>query len=425
MSARSNNLAITQVQPKQAEPDLTWLQNNANSRSRPAWEHLALLLKLCLMQRCDGFTIEPDQACWRLRFFAADAALEQIEHNVERFRLLTEAVCSELEIADKPGELRSLRASVAGARYWVQVQQLDSADGKLLKFFIEPWRPAPLSMNDMRLPPSIDKQLRSWIHEPAGWLTLAGPSAKLNTTGLIGLIQLMTAPEHRLLYASRHHPYSLPRVNQISLSGVKESHESVMLQQAMSMSFDAFALDGVSDRWLHSVTNLSDRMSTVVHTINADNTQQTIKRLQALQLSQNRYGQTQTAILMQYPVRLLCDACKAPARLSRTEQVWLNQWLAPDIQIERYITTPENEYMAAIGCEDCHGTGRAEWATLYEWLEFNTEITLALQAGNWQTASSLLQLQQSIVLGVFKLARRGSISIEEAQRVLKPLSHII
>jgi len=192
----------------------------------------------------------------------------------------------------------------------------------------------------------------------------------------------------------------------------------VVWQQALGAAFNGFVLDGVPERWLQSLCNISDREATVIHTVNANNTALALRRLQSLQLNQSRFAQGRTALLMQYPVRLQCEHCISPDNNTQSHQHWLNDWLEPDDTVESWINPRYKGFMQAEGCEHCHQTGLAQWSTIYEWLEFNDEIQSAIGENTWQSASSLLQLQQTVVQSVFKLARQGAISLHEAKRLL-------
>jgi MSHA biogenesis protein MshE len=217
--------------------------------------------------------------------------------------------------------------------------------------------------------------------------------------------------------------YSLPRISQIALQGVPVQHQEIIWQQALSMSFDTIALDSVNDNWLQPLARLSDSVSTVINTICADRAVQVMHRLKGLKLSNYRFVESATAVLMQYPVRLHCEHCKAPKKPTPEQQAWLDTWLKPDNSIQSWIGTNSDNFMMAEGCEHCHHTGLSGWTTVYEWLEFNPEIRAAINDGHWQTATSFIQLQQTAVQSVFKLARQGSISLAEAKRVLDPISH--
>lgn len=397
---------------------------SATEAQRRSWDLFLSLLTQATAARCDHITLEPDSNCWRIRFFAADSNIEQIEYEFLELQRLIETLLSQTCLDDvTSGQLQPLIASVNGQRYLIRLRHLQAKNGVMLSAMIDAWRPMPSTLNDLQLPDPIDRKIRRWIEKPGAWLTVAGPCMRLNTKSQLAVIQAIAAPETRLLYVAREQPYSLPRISQIALHDIKEQQQEIIWQQALAMSFNAIALDGVSDSWLQPLTRLSDSVSSVINTIRADHVAQVMCRLQALKLSNYRFVEGPVALLMQYPVRLHCEHCKAPDNPTPSQQAWLDSWLQPDNSIQNWIGENDNNYMIASGCKECNQTGLDNWATIYEWLEFNPEVGAAINDGHWQAAASLLQLQQTAVRSIFKLLRQGSISLVEAKRVLGPICH--
>ena len=422
--SNTSSLAVPQLQETAREQDLSLLLQSASAEQKIGWEQLSQLLRQALEHRCDQITIEPEQSCWRTRFFALDKSVEQIEYEVAALEQLANNLSTNLKLpSDDSGRLHSVLARVDQKRYQILVSQLPSVDGTMFTLTIEPWQPMPSSFNELQLPTEIDRRIRHWLSAKGGWLAVAGPSSRLNVRGQLALLQAVSAPEARVLHVAQDHRYSLPRINQIALRDIKEQHRDIVWQQALDTPFDSFILDGVRDRWLQSLANISAPEATVIHTVSADNTSLALRRLQALQLNQTRFAQGSTAILMQYPVRLQCEDCKCPNTNAQSHHSWLNEWLEPDNTIEAWVNPRYKGFMSSPGCEQCHHTGLADWTTIYEWLEFSEDIKTAIQEGSWETAHSLLQLQQTVVQSVFKLARQGSISLTEAKRLLGPVSH--
>ncbi len=412
-------MAVSALQESTRELDLALLLQSASAEQKLGWELLLQLLYQALEYRCDQITLEPEQSAWRTRFFSADKNVEQIEYDFASLQQLANNLSNILKPpADDSGRLHSVLARVDKQRYLVTVTQLPGVDGVMFSLTMEPWQPMPSSLNELRLPAEIDRRIREYLSVKGGWIAVAGPSRKLNVRGQLALLQAVSAPESRVLYVAPDQRYSLPRINQISLRDIEEQHREMVWQQALATSFDGYILDGVHDRWLQSLANISSPKATVIHTICADNTSHALHRLQALRLNQSRFGHGHTAILMQYPVRLQCEHCKCPDNNTQVHQSWLDDWLEPDNTIDAWINPRYKGFMSAPGCKLCHHSGLADWTTIYEWLEFNAEIQVAIRDDSWHTARSLLQLQQTIVQSVFKLARQGSISLTEAKRLL-------
>ncbi len=420
-----NNLALSQPQQEPTrELDLSLLLQSAGAEQKLGWELLAQLLRQATEFRCSQITIEPEQQCWRTRFFATDKNVEQVDYSVEHLQQLASNLSTGLKPpSDDSGRLYPVHARLDQQRYLISVNQLPGVEGAMFTLTIERWQPMPSSLNELQLPTEIDRRIRHWLSAKGGWLAVAGPSTRLNVCGQLALLQAMSAPESRMLHVAQEQRYSLPRINQIALRDIDERHQDLVWQQALATRFDGYILDGVRDKWLQSLANISAPEATVIHTVSADNTSLALRRLQALQLNQSRFAQGRTAVLMQYPVRLQCDQCKCPDNNAQMHQSWLNDWLEPDDTIEAWVNPRYRGFMTAPGCDHCHHTGLAEWTTIYEWLEFNAEIKTAIQDGSWQTAHSLLQLQQTVVQNVFKLARDGLISLGEVKRTLGVVAH--
>jgi len=424
LAPSNTNLALfVDGSAQKHELDLTLLQQAADGPQKAGWDKLAQLLHEAIQHRCDQITIEPDDGSWRTRFFAHDRHIEQIQHDMAELSFLSDNLSRDLRDSNNHHDrLRPLLAQVDQQRYIVEATQLPCMKGSMFTLSLKPWQPLPSSFNELQLPSGIDRRIRHWLSGKGGWLAVAGPSTDLNADGQLALMHELVAPESRVLHVARTQRYSLPRVNQLALHDIEERHRNLVWQQAITTPFDSYVLDGVRDHWLQSLCNISDREATVMHTINADNTTRALRRLQALQLNQSRFAQGRTAILMQYPVRLQCEHCKSPDNNTQAHQRWLNDWLEPDDTVESWVNPRYKGFMRSEGCDKCHHTGVANWTTIYEWLEFNDEIKSAISDDSWHTATSLLQLQQTVVQSVFKMARQGLISLAEAKRLLGPIS---
>jgi len=420
----TNNLAAAQPNETTRELDLSLLLQASRAEQKRGWERLSQLVRQALDYRCNQITIEPEQHCWRTRFFAIDKNVEHIDYDTTELQQLADNFSTELNpTADDSGPLHSVLIRVKQQRYLILINQLPGVDGATYSLTLEPWQPMPSSLNDLQLPSEIDRRIRHWLSDKGGWLTVAGPSSSLNVHSQLALLQSITGPEVRVLHAAHEQRYSFARVSQIALRDIQEQHRDVVWQQALASNFDYLVLDGVPDKWLQSLANMSAPDATVIHTVNALNASTTLGRLQSLKLDQTRFARGRTAILTQYPIRLQCEHCKCPDNNTQAHNDWLKSWLEPNDSIEAWTNTQYKGFMSAPGCQDCHQTGLSDWTTIYEWLEFNPEIKTAINNGSWQSAISLLQLQQSVVQDVFKLARQGLISLTEAKRVLSTVSY--
>ena len=191
----SINLAVSQLQETTRELDLSLLIQGASVEQKVGWDLLSRLLRQALEYRCDQITIEPEQSCWRTRFFAGDKNVEQIEYDVASLQQLANNLSARLKpLSNESGRLHSVLARVDKQRYLIIVTQLPGVDGVMFTLTMEPWQPMPSSFNELQLPSEIDRRIRHWLSAKGGWLAVAGPSSRLNVRGQLALLQAVSTP---------------------------------------------------------------------------------------------------------------------------------------------------------------------------------------------------------------------------------------
>jgi MSHA biogenesis protein MshE len=121
------------------------------------------------------------------------------------------------------------------------------------------------------------------------------------------------------------------------------------------------------------------------------------------------------AVLAQRLLRGVCKHCAEPHLASPQEQAWINEVLAMNGEAPGPVKS-----VAGRGCSECNGTGYQGRRGIYEMLEMDPDMALAIQnsdAGAFLAAARKSLRGKTLADRSMDLVREGKTSLAEAVRV--------
>ena len=269
-------------------------------------------------------------------------------------------------------------------------------------------RTAPQSLSDLNLPMYMLERVRKSCEKDAGMILAAGPTGSGKTTTLYNSLREIDRQRRNVITIEDPVEYQLEGVTQIPV-GVNTSF-SELLRSVLRQDPDVILVGEIRD--LETARTAAQAAMTghvVFSTVHAKDTIGAVFRLLDLGIESYLVANSMDVIIAQRLVRLLCDACKRPVRITPGQSTRIGRFLEG-----------KNEVYAATGCARCLRTGYNGRRALFEMLEFNDELRDCVLNN-----PSIATMRKIIEQGVFTtlqqsgwlLAARGNTTLDEVERV--------
>jgi MSHA biogenesis protein MshE len=121
------------------------------------------------------------------------------------------------------------------------------------------------------------------------------------------------------------------------------------------------------------------------------------------------------AVLAQRLLRGVCKHCAEPHHATPQEQAWINEVMALNGETPGPVDSVKGR-----GCAECNGTGYQGRRGIYEMLELDPDMALAIQksdAGAFLTAARKSLKGKTLADRSLALVREGKTSLAEAVRI--------
>jgi len=267
---------------------------------------------------------------------------------------------------------------------------------------------APQSLGEMSLPLYMLDRLRHGCEKDAGMILAAGPTGSGKTTTLYNAIREIDRSRRNVVTIEDPVEYSIEGVTQIPVGHANSF--GTLLRSILRQDPDVILVGEIRDQET-ARTAMQAAMTghLVFSTIHAKDTIGSVFRLLDLGLEPYLVANSMDIVVAQRLVRLLCDSCKRPVKVSPGQMTRLGRFLEG-----------KNEVFAATGCARCLRTGFHGRRAIYELLDFNEELRDCVL-----NQPSISKMRKIIEQGVFTtlqqsgwlLVARGVTTLDEIDRV--------
>ncbi len=270
-------------------------------------------------------------------------------------------------------------------------------------------RTAPQNLHDLNMPLYMLDRLRRSLEQDAGMILAAGPTGSGKTTTLYNALRELDRKRRNVITIEDPVEYSIEGVTQIPVSA--HSTFSDLLRSILRQDPDVILVGEVRDEET-ARTAMQAAMTghLVFSSVHAKDTIGTVFRLLDLGVEAYLVANSLDVVIAQRLVRLLCEYCKRPVRISPGQMTRMGRFL-----------DGKNEVFAATGCARCLRTGYHGRRAIFELLDFQSDELRDCILHE----PSIQKFKKIIEQGVFTtlqhagwlLAARGLTSLDEVDRV--------
>ena len=329
---------------------------------------------------------------------------EHFERVLSRLKLL-----AGMDIADRrlPQEGRYC-TRLSGRYVEARVSSLPTVAGERLAIrILEPQSAVP-RLEELGMPLPMARRFREFVHAPAGFVIVCGPTGSGKTTTLYSALAERNVDGQQLCSVEDPVEVRLPGVAQVQVNVRAGVTFAVALRAFLRQDPNVVMVGEMRDAETAAVASSAGLCGQLVMTtLHANDALHALDRLMELGLSAQTIVASVSAIVSQRLLRQLCIDCKVSATVG-PEAAWLG------IESGTVAAAPR-------GCERCAGTGYWGRSAVFEIIEMTPALRSAIE--------SRLPLEMRRTLAGsdgFETMQRwaarsvldGETSVEEASRVL-------
>ncbi|MCK5686961.1 type II/IV secretion system protein [bacterium] len=309
--------------------------------------------------------------------FRIDGVLFEVLQLNERYKdiLLTRLkIISELDIAEKrkPQDGR-FRHEIDGRNVDFRVSILPSIYGETAVLRILDKSAQGLELERLGFDAADLKKFRKSINRPYGMVLVSGPTGSGKTTTLYSALREVNRPEDKIITVEDPVEYELPDIIQVNVNERKGLTFASGLRSIVRQDPDIVMVGEIRDKETALIAvNAALTGHLVFSTIHANNTVDTISRLQHMGVETFQFVSSVNMIVAQRLVRVICKNCKT----QDSDSFYRYRDLMDDA--EKY----ENEiFYIGKGCRFCHNTGYSGRIGIYEILMTTSKLKTMMLSG--------------------------------------------
>ncbi|MBY5974336.1 GspE/PulE family protein [Ferrimonas balearica] len=246
---------------------------------------------------------------------------------------------------------------------------------------------------------------------PNGIVLATGPTGSGKTTTLYSLLKLANRSERNILTVEDPIEYDLPGINQSQVHAEIGLTFAASLRAALRQDPDIILVGEIRDS--ETATTAAQAALTghlVFSSLHANSSVAAIVRLRDLGIDDTLIASTVRAIIAQRLLRRLCTHCSTPRPIDSEERA---AFAAAGLEAPAELRHP-------VGCPACQGSGHQGRAGIYEILEFDDPLRVAVDEGRSEQALKGLALSpdQTLYGQAMALVGDGVTDLAEVRRIV-------
>jgi type II secretory ATPase GspE/PulE/Tfp pilus assembly ATPase PilB-like protein len=272
-------------------------------------------------------------------------------------------------------------------------------------------------LDDLALTEADKIKIRHATSKPYGMILATGPTGSGKTTTLYTILKELNTREVSVITIEDPVEYSLEGVDQIQVSARTGLTFATGLRAILRQDPNIIMVGEIRDEETASIAvNAALTGHKLLSTLHTNDAATTLPRLFDMGIEPFLVASTVNIAIGQRLVRLICEKCKAPKKITDAEFQSLSEHVPPEI------LGKNRDFFYGKGCDECGGSGYFERAGLYEVLEVNDFVREAIlrraDAGEIKKIAIKNGMTTLLVDG-FKKALAGMTTIEEILRVIR------
>ena len=269
---------------------------------------------------------------------------------------------------------------------------------------------APASLGGLGLAPRSHAALERAISQPFGAVVVVGPTGSGKTTTLFTCLQLLNTPDRQLTTIEDPVEYRVEGLDQVEVNARAGLTFASGLRTILRSDPDVLLVGEIRDE---ETAQIAFRAAMTGHliltTLHAQTAAASIQRLTDMNIERSILATSINCIVGQRLARRVCRSCCVSAR--------------PDPELLQSLGLGDElaegaDFVRAVGCRECGGTGYRGRTPLFEVMTMTDEIALLVGAPTREIeAMAASQGMATLREDGIRLAAAGVTTLEEIRRV--------
>lgn len=358
--------------------DLSNLADDSDLQDAPVVRLLQSVLEDAVAINASDVHIEPDESVFRIRLRVDGALQEQVikEKRVASALVMRLKIMSNLDISERrlPQDGRfNIRVSNRSIDVRLSTLPVQYGESVVMRLLDQSAGIQPLA--DLGMPERIRHRFELMIERPYGLILVTGPTGSGKTTTLYSALNRLNQAQRKIITAEDPIEYRMSRVNQVQVNPKIELDFASILRSALRQDPDVILVGEMRDQETVAIgTRAALTGHLVMSTLHTNDAISSAMRLADMGVESYLVASALRGVLAQRLVRKVCEECRQPYEPQARERIWL-QHLAGG----RFTDT---RFYQGKGCYHCNNTGYRGRVGVFEWLELDEAMLIALNEQN-------------------------------------------
>ena len=397
--------------------DLAQLVQNEDVTNAPVVKLLQSIFEDAVQIGASDIHIEPDETVLRIRQRVDGVLQEQVMKEkriapalVSRLKLMAGLNIAERRIPqDGRFNIRVRERSVD-----VRVSTMPIQAGESVVMRLLDQSGSMLNLEQLGMSAHVLERFRRNIHRPHGMVLVTGPTGSGKTTTLYSALSELNDATSKIITIEDPVEYRLPRINQVQVNTKIGLTFAGVLRSALRQDPDIVLIGEMRDKETAEI-GLRAAMTghLVLSTLHTNDSISTVHRLIDMGAEGYLVATALRAIIAQRLVRKVCDSCRVTYAPEAQDMAWLKAMLSE-------LQQRDLKFYHGPGCSHCNNTGYHGRIGVFEFLEFDNELTDALRREDHVLFSQVAKKSpgyKPFFHHALEYAMQGVTSLEEVIRV--------
>ncbi|WP_113907021.1 GspE/PulE family protein [Aliidiomarina celeris] len=277
-----------------------------------------------------------------------------------------------------------------------------------------------LRLEQTGMPPHIMKRLRYHLTRPHGMILVTGPTGSGKTTTLYAALSELNQPNKKIITVEDPVEYRMSRISQVQVNSKIGLTFGRVLRTTLRQDPDIIMVGEMRDQ---ETVEIGLRGSITGHlvlsTLHTNDAATSAMRLIDMGAAPYLVASALRAVLAQRLLRRICDNCSGAHQADRQELALVKALVG---------CVPEHaEFKKGRGCQRCNYTGYRGRVGVFELLEIDEPMMIALRESDTQAFAEAVKANQSfksLAEVALEFAAQGITTIEEVTTLVAGLPYL-